>query len=71
MEQQLDYQEIAMYFDRLVRRHDVRKTLSLARKMFAEYLNDDWKREDGKIFANNKQAAAANGPKAREAAEQC
>ena len=45
MEQQLDYQEIAMYFDRLVRRHDVRKTLSLARKMFAEYLNDDWKRD--------------------------
>ena len=37
-----DYQEIAMYFDKLVRKHDVSKTLSLARKLFAEYLNDDW-----------------------------
>lgn len=45
MEQQLDYQEIAMFFDRMVRRHDVKKTLRLARKMFAEYLNDDWKRD--------------------------
>ena len=45
MEQQLDYQEIAMFFDRMVRRHDVKKTLRLARKMFAEYLNDEWKRD--------------------------
>ena len=37
-----DYQEIAMYFDKLVRKHDVYKTLNLARKLFAEYLNDDW-----------------------------
>ena len=26
----------------LVRKHDVYKTLNLARKLFAEYLNDDW-----------------------------
>ncbi len=45
VDQQLDYQEIAMYFDRMVRRHDVRKTLSLARRMFAQYLNDDWRKE--------------------------
>ena len=32
-----------MYFDRMVRRHDVKATLKIARKMFAEYLNDDWK----------------------------
>lgn len=31
MQQQLDYQEIAMHFDRMVRRHDVNKTLKLAR----------------------------------------
>ena len=37
-----DYQEIAMFFDKMVRKHDVNKTLTLARKLFAEYLNDDW-----------------------------
>ena len=42
MQQQLDYQEIAMYFDKMVRRHDVEKTLSIARRLFAEYLNGDW-----------------------------
>ena len=38
----LDYQDIAMYFDKLVRGHDVHKVLVLARKLFAEYLNEDW-----------------------------
>ena len=42
MQQQLDYQEIAMYFDKMVRKHDVEKTLFIARKLFAEYLNGDW-----------------------------
>ena len=37
-----DYQEIAMFFDKMVRKHDVSKTLALARKLFAEYLNEDW-----------------------------
>lgn len=45
MEQQLDYQEIAMYFDRLIRRHDVKKSLKIARVMFSEYLNDDWQQK--------------------------
>ncbi len=31
MQQQLDYQEIAMHFDRMVRRHNVKRTLTLAR----------------------------------------
>ena len=42
MTQGYDYQEIAMYFDRMVRRHDVDQTLSIARRLFAEYLNDNW-----------------------------
>ena len=42
MNGRFDYQEIAMYFDKMVRKHDVNKTLGLARKLFAEYLNDDW-----------------------------
>ena len=38
----LDYQDIAMYFDKLVRGHDVHKVLVHARRLFAEYLNEDW-----------------------------
>ena len=48
-----------MYFDRMVRRHDVRKTLRLARKMFAEYLNDDWKREISSNVARNSNVPGA------------
>ena len=57
MEQQLDYQEIAMHFDRMVRRHNVSKTLRLARRMFAEYLNDDWRRE-GQTHSRRQNAKA-------------
>jgi len=42
MTHELDYQDIAMYFDRLVRGHHVDKVLNHARRMFAEYLNEDW-----------------------------
>jgi len=42
MRSQLDYQDIAMYFDKLVRGHDVDRVLAHARRLFAEYLNDDW-----------------------------
>ena len=52
MHQQLDYQEIAMYFDKMVRRHNVEKTLAIARKLFAEYLNEDW-------GANNDDASSS------------
>ena len=54
-----DYQDIAMYFDKLVRSHDVRRSVEKmskyllscfpvcrvlvhARRLFAEYLNEDW-----------------------------
>lgn len=45
-----------MYFDRMVRRHDVRKTLSLARRMFAQYLNDDWRKELSKTDSNEEKS---------------
>ncbi len=53
-----------MHFDRMVRRHDVRSTLAEAKKMFAEYLNDEWKREEkvsnnGQV--NNRSNAAISG----------
>ena len=46
MQQKFDYQEIAMYFDRMIRSHNAEKTLHIARKLFAEYLNEDWAMED-------------------------
>jgi len=42
MKNQLDYQDIAMFFDKMVRGHDVDRVLRAARRMFAEYLNEDW-----------------------------
>lgn len=55
MNSRFDYQEIAMFFDKMVRKHDVGKTLSLARKLFAEYLNDDWATAE-----NNEEETKAN-----------
>ncbi|XP_023342780.1 uncharacterized protein LOC111712415 isoform X2 [Eurytemora carolleeae] len=42
MRNELDYQDIAMFFDKMVRGHDVDRVLCTARRMFAEYLNEDW-----------------------------
>jgi len=53
MNGRFDYQEIAMFFDKLVRKHDVSKTLALARKLFAEYLNEDWATTTAKTAVNS------------------
>ena len=53
MNGRFDYQEIAMFFDKLVRKHDVSKTLALARKLFAEYLNEDWATATAKTAVNS------------------
>ena len=45
IENKLLRQEIAMYYDKLTRRHNVQETLDLARTYFAQYLNEDWKKE--------------------------
>lgn len=38
MKNGLDYNETAMYFDKMVRRHNVTKTLNQARQMYSDYL---------------------------------
>lgn len=40
---EMDYSEIATYFDRLVRKHDVRKVLNRARILYADYLKTGWR----------------------------
>jgi len=47
MDNQLDYQDIAMFFDKKVRGHNVDRVLRQARSMFAEYLNEDWSPSPG------------------------
>lgn len=34
----MDYNEIAMHFDKMVRKHDVTRVLNQARRMFVDYL---------------------------------
>lgn len=38
MRNQMDYNEMAMHFDKMVRRHNVNKVLNQARQLFAGYL---------------------------------
>lgn len=38
MKSGLDYNEMAMHFDKMVRKHNVTRTLNQARHMYAEYL---------------------------------
>lgn len=38
IQKQMDYNTLAMYFDKLVRKHDLAKTLVKARALYAEYL---------------------------------
>ncbi|CAL9703746.1 unnamed protein product [Knipowitschia caucasica] len=44
----LDYNELAMHFDRLVRRHNLSRALQRAKALFAEYLQSEvWDSEEG------------------------
>lgn len=44
----LDYNELAMHFDRLVRRHHLGRVLQRAKALFAEYLHSEvWDSEEG------------------------
>uniref|UniRef100_H3CDN8 TBC1 domain family, member 25 n=1 Tax=Tetraodon nigroviridis TaxID=99883 RepID=H3CDN8_TETNG len=44
----LDYNELAMHFDRLVRRHNLARVLQRAKALFADYLQSEiWDSEEG------------------------
>lgn len=63
MQKQMDYNTLAMYFDKLLRKHDLSKTLAKARVLYMEYLelfNTNTKleefcelKEDSTTTANN------------------
>ncbi|XP_028923031.1 TBC1 domain family member 25 isoform X1 [Ornithorhynchus anatinus] len=56
MKNSMDYNELAMHFDRLVRKHNLSKILHRAKALFADYLQSEvWDSEEG-------DEAAADSP---------
>lgn len=55
----MDYNELAMHFDRLVRRHNLNKILHRAKALFANYLQSEvWDSEEGDEAAAESPAAS-------------
>lgn len=56
----LDYNELAMHFDRLVRRHNLSRVLQRAKALFADYLQSEiWDSEEGDEVGSDSPASAA------------
>ncbi|XP_028266314.1 TBC1 domain family member 25 [Parambassis ranga] len=55
----LDYNEIAMHFDRLVRRHNLSRVLQRAKALFADYLQSEvWDSEEGDEVSSDSPTTA-------------
>ncbi|KAF6730220.1 TBC1 domain family member 25 [Oryzias melastigma] len=55
----LDYNELAMHFDRLVRRHNLTRVLQRAKALFADYLQSEvWDSEEGDEVSSDSPTAA-------------
>uniref|UniRef100_A0A8C6UZD8 TBC1 domain family, member 25 n=1 Tax=Neogobius melanostomus TaxID=47308 RepID=A0A8C6UZD8_9GOBI len=56
----LDYNELAMHFDRLVRRHHLGRVLQRAKVLFAEYLQSEvWDSEEGDEVSSDSPTSGA------------
>ncbi|XP_019747199.1 TBC1 domain family member 25 [Hippocampus comes] len=56
----LDYNELAMHFDRLVRRHNLSRILQRAKTLFADYLQSEvWDSEEGDEVSSDSPISAA------------
>ncbi|XP_059359686.1 TBC1 domain family member 25-like isoform X1 [Carassius carassius] len=59
----LDYNELAMHFDRLVRRHNLGRILQRAKALFADYLQSEvWDSEEGDEVSLDSPTTAATSP---------
>ncbi|XP_051510110.1 TBC1 domain family member 25 [Myxocyprinus asiaticus] len=59
----LDYNELAMHFDRLVRRHNLGRILQRAKSLFADYLlSEVWDSEEGDEVSMDSPTTAAASP---------
>lgn len=57
----LDYNELAMHFDRLVRRHNLSRVLQRAKALFADYLQSEvWDSEEGDEVSSDSPTATAS-----------
>lgn len=55
----LDYNELAMHFDRLVRRHNLSRVLQRAKALFADYLQSEvWDSEEGDEVSSDSPTSA-------------
>ncbi|XP_061542894.1 TBC1 domain family member 25 [Phycodurus eques] len=55
----LDYNELAMHFDRLVRRHNLSRILQRAKALFADYLQSEvWDSEEGDEVSSDSPTSA-------------
>ncbi|XP_027868558.1 TBC1 domain family member 25 [Xiphophorus couchianus] len=60
MKNNMDYNEIAMHFDRLVRRHNLSRVLQRAKALFADYLQSEvWDSEEGDEVSSDSPTTAA------------
>lgn len=56
----LDYNELAMHFDRLVRRHNLSRVLQRAKALFADYLQSEvWDSEEGDEVSSDSPTSAS------------
>lgn len=59
----LDYNELAMHFDRLVRKHNLGRILQRAKALFADYLQSEvWDSEEGDEVSLDSPTTAASSP---------
>ncbi|KAG7273369.1 hypothetical protein CRUP_022912 [Coryphaenoides rupestris] len=59
----LDYNELAMHFDRLVRRHHLGRVLQRAKALFADYLQSEvWDSEEGDEASTDSPVTASADP---------
>lgn len=59
----LDYNELAMHFDRLVRKHNLGRILQRAKSLFADYLQSEvWDSEEGDEVSLDSPTTAASSP---------
>lgn len=57
----LDYNELAMHFDRLVRRHNLGRVLQRAKALFADYLQSEvWDSEEGDEVSSDSPTTTAS-----------
>lgn len=62
MNNNMDYNEMAMHFDKMVRKHNVVRVLNQARRMYADYLKSQQQLQQHQQFHNATTTTIVNAP---------